>query len=117
MWVYRSITAPINVFDFTVSRHRDGPELFLDCFAGNVMADCSSGYEAVRTKSDGKIIRASCVAHTRRKVFDSRANHPAHAAMLLAMFQDLYDIEDRAKPLSPTEQQQPRHVEARPMWT
>jgi hypothetical protein len=31
--VYRSITAPINVFDFTVSRHRDGPDLFLDGFA------------------------------------------------------------------------------------
>ncbi len=53
MWVYRSVTAPINVFDFTVSRHRDGPELFLDGFAGILMADCYSGYEAVPTRSDG----------------------------------------------------------------
>jgi transposase len=116
MWVYRSITAPINVFDFTVSRHRDGPDLFLDGFAGSLMADCYSGYEAVRTKSDGKIIRAACVAHARRKVFDSRANHPVHAAMLLEMFQALYDIEDRAKTLSASERQQLRHVEARPLW-
>jgi transposase len=116
MWVYRSITAPINVFDFTVSRHRDGPDLFLDGFAGSLMADCYSGYEAVRTKSDGKIIRAACVAHARRKVFDSRANHPVHAAMLLEMFQALYDIEDRAKTLSASERQQLRHVEARPIW-
>ena len=116
MWVYRSITAPINVFDFTVSRHRDGPDLFLEGFAGSLMADCYSGYEAVRTKSDGKIIRAACVAHARRKVFDSRANHPVHAAMLLEMFQALYDIEDRAKTLSASERQQLRHVEARPLW-
>ena len=116
MWVYRSITAPINVFDFTVSRHRDGPELFLDGFVGSLMADCYAGYEAVRTKSDGKIIRAACVAHARRKVFNARDNHPAHATMLLAMFQELYDIEDRAKPLSPTERQQLRDAEARPIW-
>ena len=117
MWVYRSITASINVFDFTVSRHRDGPELFLDGFAGSLMADCYSGYEAVRTRSDGKIVRAACVAHARRKVFNARDNHPAHAAMLLAMFQELYDIEDRAKALSPTERQQLRYAEARPIWT
>jgi transposase len=116
MWVYRSITAPINVFDFTVSRHRDGPELFLDGFAGSLMADCYSGYEAVRTRSDGKIIRAACVAHARRKVFNARDNHPAHAALLLAMFQEIYDIEDRAKTLSPTERQQLRNAEARPIW-
>jgi transposase len=116
MWVYRSITAPINVFDFTVSRHRDGPELFLDGFAGSLMADCYSGYEAVRTRSDGKIVRAACVAHARRKVFNARDNHPAHAAMLLAMFQELYDIEDRAKMLAPPERQQIRHAEARPIW-
>jgi len=117
MWVYRSITAPINVFDFTVSRHRDGPDLFLDGFAGSLMADCYSGYEAVRTKSDGKIIRAACVAHARRKVFDSRANHPVHASMLLEIFQALYDIEDRAKALPAAERQQLRHIEARPIWT
>jgi transposase len=117
IWVYRSITAPINVFDFTVSRHRDGPDLFLDGFAGSLMADCYSGYEAVRTKSDGRIVRAACVAHARRKVFDSRANHPTHAAMLLEMFQTLYDIEDRAKALPAAERQQLRNIEARPIWT
>jgi hypothetical protein len=80
------------------------------------MADCYAGYEAVRTKSDGKIIRAACVAHARRKVFNARDNHPAHATMLLAMFQELYDIEGRAKTLSPIERQHLRDAEARPIW-
>jgi transposase len=117
MWVYRSITAPINVFDFTVSRHRDGPELFLDGFVGSLMADCYSGYEAVRTRSDGKIVRAACAAHARRKVFNARDNHPAHAALVLGMFREIYDIEDRAKPLAPSERQHLRQAEARPIWT
>jgi len=34
MWVYRSITALINVFDFTFSCHREGPEIFLEGFNG-----------------------------------------------------------------------------------
>ena len=116
MWVYRSVTAPINVFDFTVSRHRDGPELFLDGFTGSLMADCYSGYEAVQTRSEGRIIRAACAAHARRKVFNARDNHPVHASVLLGMFRELYDIEDRAKSLTAEDRQLLRTTESRPIW-
>lgn len=116
MWVYRGITVPINVFDFTVSRHRDGPEIFLEGFTGKLMADCYSGYDAVQTASDGRIVRAACVVHARRKVFNARANHPQHAAVLLSMFRQLYDIEDRAKTCSADERRELRQAEARPIW-
>ena len=116
MWVYRSITAPINVFDFTVSRHRDGPEIFLDGFSGSLMADCYTGYDSVETKSDGRIIRAACVAHARRKVFESRGNSPVHASMLLSMFRQLYDIEDRAKAFAPDDRLALRRAESRLIW-
>jgi len=116
MWAYRSITAPINVFDFTVSRHRDGPELFLEGFTGSLMADCYSGYGSVETKSEGRITRAACVAHARRKVFEARGNSPAHAGVLLSMFQQLYDIEDRAKAFSSDDRLALRHAESRPIW-
>ena len=116
MWAYRGITVPINVFDFTVSRHRDGPEIFLDGFTGKLMADCYSGYDAVQTASDGRIVRAACVAHARRKVFHARTNHPTHAAVLLSMFRRLYDIEDRAKTYSAAERQSLRQAEAKPIW-
>ena len=116
MWVYRSITAPINVFDFTVSRHRDGPEIFLDGFIGSLMADCYTGYDSVETKSDGRIIRAACVAHARRKVFESRGNSPVHASMLLSMFRQLYDIEDRAKAFAPDVRLALRQAESRLIW-
>jgi len=116
MWVYRSVTSPINVFDFTVSRHRDGPMLFLQGFAGGLLADCYSDYDAVQAASDGKIVRASCVAHARRKIFEARNNHPVHASVLLAMFQELYDIEDRAKQYQPEARLALRQGESRPIW-
>ena len=116
MWTYRSITAPIDVFDFTISRHRDGPELFLDGFTGTLMADCYSGYDAMQTKSEGRILRGACVAHARRKVFNARDNHPVHAAVLLSMFLQLYDIEDRVSDASPDERKALRQAEARPIW-
>ena len=116
MWTYLSLTQPINVFDFTVSRHRDGPELFLDGFTGSLMAYCYSGYEAVRTRSDGRIIRAACASHARRKVFEASNNDPVRAAVLLAMFGELYDIEDRAKLMSADERRTLRQADAKPVW-
>jgi transposase len=116
MWVYRSVTAPINVFDFTVSRHRDGPLLFLQGFTGGLLADCYAGYDAVQAASDGRIVRAACVTHARRKVFEARDNHPVHASVLLAMFQELYDIEDRGKQLPSEERLALRQAESRPIW-
>ena len=116
MWAYRSVTQPINVFDFTVSRHRDGPALFLDDFEGSLMADCYTGYEALSTRSDGKIIRAACVTHARRKVLEAIDNDPVRSSVLLAMFQELYDIEDRAKPMTADERRAIRQAEAKPVW-
>lgn len=45
MWGYSSFdsSAPYDLFDFRVSRHRDGPEEFLSEYSGHVMADCYSG--------------------------------------------------------------------------
>ena len=116
MWAYRSVTEPINVFDFTVSRHRDGPEIFLSGFEGVLLADCYAGYEAIELGSAGKIRRAACVTHARRKVFESRHNHPAHAALLLGLFQRLYDIEDRAKSFDAAARRSLRQSESLPIW-
>ena len=80
------------------------------------MADCYSGYEAVRTRSDGRIIRAACASHARRKVLEASNNDPVRAAVLLAMFGELYDIEDRAKLMSAGERRTLRQAEAKPVW-
>ncbi|MCX7417872.1 MAG: transposase [Planctomycetia bacterium] len=56
------------------------------------------------------------MAHARRKVFESRDNSPVHASMLLLMFRQLYDIEDRGKAFSPDDRLALRHAESRPIW-
>src|SRR5579863_3145542 len=99
-WIYRSFLLPINVFDFTVSRHRDGPDEFLQSFCGTLMADCWSGFQKIELRTDARILRGACWSHARRKVFDGCSSHPQQAAVLLALIQQLYDIEDRAKGLT-----------------
>ncbi len=117
IWAYRSVIEPLNVFDFTVSRHRHGPDAFLQDFRGKLMADCYSGYQAIELRSSGAIQRGACVAHARRKVFDSRDGYPLEASLVLARFQQLYDIEDRAKTLPADERLALRQAEAAPIWS
>ena len=100
MWAYRSVTVPLNVFDFTVSRHRDGPEAFLENYRGKLLADCYSGYQGIELRSGGLIQRGACGTHARRKVFEAREAYPLESSLLLAKFQQLYDPEDRAKTFS-----------------
>jgi transposase len=116
MWAYRGVTVPLNVFDFTVSWHRDGPELFLKDFHGTLLGDCYSGFQAIVVRSNGAIRRAACCAHARRKVHDARAVYKREADLLLDMFQRLYDIEDRGKTLSADERRMLREREAAPAW-
>jgi len=116
MWAYRSVTVPLTFFDFTASRHRDGPDLVLENFCGKLMADCYSAYQGIELRSAGQVQRAACVAHARRKVFEARESYPLEASLVLARFQQLYDIEDRGKTCSPAERLQLRQREARPVW-
>jgi hypothetical protein len=116
MWAYRSVTRPLSVFDFTVSRHRDGPDLMLADFCGTLVADCYSGYEGITLRSDGRIRRGACVAHARRKVFDAKEVYPLESSVVLAKFQQLYDIEDRAKAMSPEDRLRLRQSEAAKVW-
>ena len=53
MWAYRGVNVKLNVFDFTVSRHRDGPDLFFENFSGTILGDCWHGFGAIASESDG----------------------------------------------------------------
>lgn len=104
MWVYRSLGAMgANVFDFTVSRHRDGPADFLKNFTGTLLGDCYTGFESIVLASESRIVRAACHAHARRYVYEAREYHPRDASQLLAWYRQLYDVEDQARGKSPEE--------------
>jgi transposase len=118
MWAYRSLIVPLNVFDFTVSRHRDGADEFLVAhkFQGKLLADSYSVYQGISLRSDSRIERAACNAHARRKIFEARDNHPLLGAQLLALYRELYDIEDRARDLSPDLRLSLRQSEGQRVW-
>src|SRR5437867_4676280 len=104
MWVYRSFGPDgANVFDFTVSQHRDGPQDFLKDYTGTLLGDCYSGFESIVLASDSRLVHAACNAHARRKVYESREHHPLEASQLLALYRRLYDLEDQARGKSPEE--------------
>lgn len=118
IWAYRGVHIPLNVFDFTVSRHRDGPDLFLieQAYEGILLGDCYGANTGIAMRSSGSIVHAACVAHARRKVRDALDNHRVHATRLLSMFGELYDIEDRGRPLSAEDRLALRQTEAVLVW-
>lgn len=101
LWIYRSNEAgsQYNVFAFTNSRARAGPDEFLHDFRGTICGDCYSGYVNIEDVTGGRIVFSACNAHARRYVFDAREQQPALSSEILALYRALYDIEERGSRL------------------
>jgi transposase len=100
MWVYRGDELhPYNVFDFTISRSRDGPGRFLGDYRQILLADGYGGYDGVVL--DNQLPRAGCWSHARRKVIDAQATAPDPARRILEPIGRLFGIEARARDQSP----------------
>jgi len=115
MWAYRGANVKLNVFDFRVSRHRDGPAEFFANYSGTLVGDCYSGFESIVLDSNGAMMRAACNSHARRHIKKSTA-YPADRRQWLHWYQQLFDIETRGKVMSPEQRYQLRQTEARPIW-
>ena len=114
MWVYIGDEAnPYNVFDFTLSRSRDGPTEFLKGYKETLLADAYGGYDGVVVSSG--IRRAGCWAHARRKFVDAEKTQPAIAAEAVGMIQRLYAIEQEGKTLSAEDRRWLRQSESVPI--
>jgi len=96
MWVYIGDESnPYNLFDFTLSRSRDGPAQFLGDYHGVLQADAYGGYDGISIEKD--ITLAGCWAHGRRKLVDSEALEPRIAGEALVRIRKLFAIEALAK--------------------
>ena len=118
MWAYRGTSVPVNVFDFTVSRHRDGPDLFLieHDYRGVLLGDCYGANTGIFVRSNGWVVHAACVSHARRKAEYALDNHAEHAKFLLRSFRDLYDIEDEGRYLTSDGRLELRQDRSVPIW-
>jgi hypothetical protein len=96
LWIYfGDYLHPYNVFDFTMSRKRDGPSRFLGGFCGHLQADAFSGYD--RIYAGGAVVEVGCNAHARRKFVEAQKTDTARASAALAYYRQLYAIEKEIK--------------------
>ena len=92
------------VFDFCMSRAREGPAEFLRDYGGILQCDGYQGYEKIGAPG---IVRAGCLAHVRRKFNDALKLDPQdrEAAAVLLLMGKLYAVEkEAARPGPPQEQ-------------
>lgn len=96
LWFYGGDpTQRFNVFDFTMSRSRDGPRDFLKGYQGYLQADAFGGYDGIYT--DGQVVEVGCNAHARRKFIEAQKTDLARATAALAFYRELYAIERAIK--------------------
>lgn len=115
LWGYTSFdpTIPYDIFDFRVSRHRDGPAELLSGYGGHAMADCYSGNMSVILAPDSKMTRMACWAHARRHVYEHQHNDATASALPLALINKIYEVERRATDMSVEERGILRSTETR----
>jgi transposase len=106
-WVYSRPSGNV-IFDWNVSRGREGPDAFLKDFQGKLQSDGYALYGRLvedRNKpllAQGKppeLISFACWAHSRRRYHEAR-NHDRRAAWFLKQIGLLYALEKRLRQAS-----------------
>jgi transposase len=103
-------------YDFRPSRSRDGPREVLADYRGYLQTDGYIVYTSLVREAAGRLVDVACWAHGRRGFEEAipATSHPlVHEAMIWT--QQLYDIEDRAKEMSPEDRRTLRQAEALPI--
>ena len=107
IWIYMGDgDNPYNVYDYTQSRSREGPDEFLNGFKGYLQADAFGGYDGIYLTKPVKEVL--CNAHARRKFYDARKIDGLISHTALAYYKRLYDVENEIRELSSPEKQQVR---------
>ncbi len=120
MWAYLGDNAhPFNVFDFTLTRKRDGPQQFLSKYQGYLHADAFSGYDCLYLPdpltTQARIVEVACNAHARRKYYEARGSDALRSHQALAYYRQLYELERQAKEFSESAKLQMRQDLAVPV--
>jgi len=79
------------VFDFTTHYRRDGPEQFLQGFAGYLQADALAQYEGLF--ASGRVVHVACWAHARRRFVEAQGSAADEAEEALKYIRKLYKVE------------------------
>lgn len=91
-----------------------GPEELLNKREGPVVADAANLFD--ESFADGKRIEVGCNMHARRYFVKALEAGDARAAVPLAAFKTLYDVEDAARALEPEARRAERQRRTRPVY-
>lgn len=115
LWQYSRPGGSV-VFDFRLSRGRDGPKRFLGQFEGVLQTD---GYTAYDQIGGTRMVHAACWAHARRQFFEAVQLNPRDqvATPIVAQMDELFavDAEARRKVLTTAARHIRRQETARPL--
>jgi transposase len=112
VWTYLDPLRNQVVFDATMTHERDGPAAFLAEFRGTLQADAYSGYDALY--QSGRIVEIGCWAHARRRFLEAFMIDTS-AALMVALIQQLYQVEHAAADLDPGSRRALRQEQSMPL--
>jgi transposase len=95
MWVYHSPPQRAVFFEYKRGRGADAPKANLQEFTGFLQTDGYVVYDAYDSKEG--VVHLSCWAHARRMFDRALENDRARASHVLALVQQLYDVERVAR--------------------
>jgi hypothetical protein len=102
------------VFDATRTHDRDGPAAFLAPFVGKLQADAYAGYDAL--DGSGRVLEIGCWAHGRRRFVEAFLTDGS-AARMVALIQQLYQVEQAGADLDPDQRRAVRQEQSLPLLT
>ena len=94
-WVYHNSLEGLVLFDYQPGRGREGPTKMLEGFKGFLQTDGYSVYNVFKDKEGVTLIH--CMAHARRKFFESQNSDADRAGYAMKRFAEFYEIERVAK--------------------
>ncbi|MCD8481299.1 MAG: IS66 family transposase [Verrucomicrobia bacterium] len=97
LWVMGIPRGPV-VFDWHLNRGHAGARHLLRGFKGLLQADGYQAYDRLG-KLDADVVRLGCLAHVRRKWFESLSTHKREAALALRIFARIYAREQEYREL------------------
>lgn len=101
------------VYDFTLTRGRDGPLSFFGQYFGVLVVDGYAGYNEVFRQ--GGALEAGCWAHARRYFWKAKKAKSQEAEWVIDRIRDLYRIEERIRDRAPKERTEVRLAETVPI--
>jgi len=88
---------PAVVYDYTGTRERAGPEMFLEQYRGYLQADAYVAYDSFFTKPERGMIEVACWAHARRHICQALDSDPSRMRTVLLLIAGLYRVEKLAR--------------------